>query len=113
MFSLEAVGTSPATYAPFRTAYVVMMTKPKAVLFVGSILTACIPPESPGWLMILISAQIGVLGAMLNAVAALFFSSAAVMQAFQAASFWMSILFGLLFCALGALVAWDVIRMLI
>lgn len=110
MFSLEATGNSPATYAPFRTAYVVMMTNPKAVLFFGSILTAFIPPESSGLLMIIIAVQIGLLGAILNAIAALFFSSATVMRAFQAASVWMSILFGVLFCALGALVAWDVIQ---
>jgi threonine/homoserine/homoserine lactone efflux protein len=110
MFSLEASGESPATYAPFRTAYVVMMTNPKAVLFFGSILTAFIPPESSGWIMIIIAVQIGLLGALLNAIAALFFSSSAVMRTFQAASVWMSILFGVLFNALGALVAWDVVR---
>lgn len=110
IFSLEASGKSPATYAPFRTAYVVMMTNPKAVLFFGSILTAFIPPESSGWLMIIIAVQIGLLGALLNSFAALFFSSSAVMRKFQAASVWMSILFGVLFSALGALVAWDVIR---
>ena len=113
MFDLEASGKSPATYAPFRTAYVVMMTNPKAVLFFGSILTAFIPPESSGWLMIIIAAQIGLLGALLNAFAALFFSSTAVIRAFQASSVWMSVLFGILFCALGALVAWDLTQAIV
>lgn len=110
MFSLEASVNSQATHAPFRTAYVVMMTNPKALLFFGSILTAFIPPDSSGLLMTLIAVQIGILGAILNAIAAIFFSSAAVMRAFQAASVWMSILFGLMFCALGVLVAWDIVQ---
>lgn len=110
MFNLDASAKSPATYAPFRTAYVVMMTNPKAVLFFGSILTAFIPPDSSGWLMVIIVIQIGLLGALLNALAAYFFSSTGFMRAFQAAGIWMSILFGALFSALGALVAWDVIR---
>jgi threonine/homoserine/homoserine lactone efflux protein len=110
MFSLDASAKSPATYAPFRTAYVVMMTNPKAVLFFGSILTAFIPADSSGWLMIIIVAQIGLLGALLNAFAAFLFSSATFIRTFQAASVWMSVLFGVLFSALGALVAWDVIR---
>jgi len=110
MFNLESPTKSPATYAPFRTAYFVMMTNPKAVLFFGSILTAFIPADSSGWLMIIIAVQIGLLGALLNAFAALFFSSAAFMQTFQSASVWMSILFGAMFSALGAIVAWDVFR---
>jgi len=110
MFNLESSTKSPATYAPFRTAYFVMMTNPKAVLFFGSILTAFIPPDSSGWLMVIIAVQIGLLGALLNAFAALFFSSAAFMRTFQSASVWMSILFGVMFSALGAIVAWDVVR---
>ena len=110
MFDLDASSPSPATYAPFRTAYVVMITNPKAVLFFGSILTAFIPRESTGWLMAIIVIQIGVFGAILNAFAALCFSSTAVIRGFQAASVWMSLLFGALFCTLGIVVAWDVIR---
>lgn len=110
VFSLKASSNSPATHAPFRTAYFVMMTNPKAVLFFGSILTAFIPPDGTRWLMIIIALQIGLLAAVLNVFAALFFSSPAVMRAFQAASIWMSILFGVLFSGLGALVAWDVLR---
>ena len=110
MFKLSTSAKSPATYAPFRTAYVVMMTNPKAVLFFGSILTAFIPPDSAGWLMILIVVQIGLLGALLNAFAAIFFSSATFVRTFQAASVWMSILFGVLFSTLGVLVAYDVAR---
>jgi len=53
MFSLDASAKSPATYAPFRTAYFVMITNPKAVLFFGSILTAFIPPDSSALLMII------------------------------------------------------------
>ena len=110
MFSLDTSAKSPSTYAPFRTAYFVMMTNPKAVLFFGSILTAFIPPDSAGWLMIIIAVQIGLFGALLNAFAAFFFSSATFMRTFQSASVWMSILFGVLFNTLGALVVWDVIR---
>lgn len=109
VFNLAAAKTSPASYAPFRTAYLVMMTNPKAVLFFGSILTAFIPPDGPRWIMLAIALQIGLLGAVLNIIAALFFSSPAVMRAFQAASFWMSLLFGVLFCGLGAIVGWDVL----
>ena len=110
MFSLDTSVKSPATYAPFRTAYFVMITNPKAVLFFGSILTAFIPPDSSSWLMITIAVQVGLLGILLNVFAAIFFSSAVFMRAFQAAGIWMSILFGVLFSALGTLVAWDVIR---
>ncbi|WP_281856635.1 LysE family translocator [Litoreibacter halocynthiae] len=110
MFRLDANAYSPATNAPFRTAYFVMMTNPKAVLFFGSILTAFIPPESSGWLMIIIAVQVGLLGAILNAFAAIFFSSAVFMRWFQAAGIWMSVVFGVLFSALGALVAWDALR---
>lgn len=110
MFSLDTSSKSPATYAPFRTAYFVMMTSPKAVLFFGSILTAFIPPESSAWLMITIAVQVGLLGVLLNVCAALLFSSAVFMRSFQAAGIWMSILFGVLFSSLGTLVAWEVIR---
>ena len=110
VFNLTPDIASPATTAPFRTAYLVMMTNPKAVLFFGSILTAFIPPDGPRWLMIVIALQIGVLGAVLNGFAALFFSAGPVMAAFQRASFAMSLLFGALFCGLGILVAWDIIK---
>lgn len=110
MFRFDANVRSPATNAPFRTAYFVMMTNPKAVLFFGSILTAFIPPESPSWLMIIIAAQVGFLGAILNAFAAIFFSSTVFMRWFQAAGIWMSVVFGILFSALGVFVAWDVLR---
>jgi threonine efflux protein len=110
MFSLGTSSKSPATLAPFQTAYFVMMTNPKAVLFFGSILTAFIPPESSVWLMLIIAVQVGVLGVLLNVCAALLFSSAVFMRSFQAAGIWMSILFGFLFSALGTVVAWDVIR---
>ncbi len=110
MFRLSADARSPATSAPFRTAYFVMMTNPKAVLFFGSILTAFIPQDSPSWLMIVIAVQVGLLGALLNVFAAVFFSSAVFMRSFQAAGIWTSILFGVLFSVLGLLVAWDVLR---
>ena len=42
--------------------------------------------------------------------AAIFFSSAVFMRWFQAAGVWMSVVFGILFSALGVLVAWDVLR---
>ena len=110
VFKLSPDEASPATKAPFRTAYLVMMTNPKAVLFFGSILTAFIPPESTGLLMIAIVLQIGVLAAFLNAFAALFFSSGPVKRAFEAYSYVISMVFGLLFCGLGGLVAWDIIQ---
>lgn len=109
VFKLDLNDRSPTSDAPFRTGYLVMMTNPKAVLFFGSILTAFIPPEGSRWLMVVIPLQIGVLGVLLNTLAALFFSSPPVMRAFQAASFTMSIVFGVLFCGLGLLVALDVL----
>ncbi len=110
MFNLDPNIKSPATYAPFRTAYFVMITNPKAVLFFGSILTAFIPADSPMWLMALIVFQVGALGVLLNLFAAFLFSSSAFMKSFQAAGIWMSVLFGLLFSAWGLLVVWDVIQ---
>ena len=109
MFKLDAGTQSPASYAPFRTAYFVMMTNPKAVLFFGSILTAFIPPDSTKWLMAIITVQIGIIGVILNVFAALVFSSAAFIRWFQSAGIWMSILFGILFGALGLIVGWDVV----
>lgn len=109
MFNLEADAGSPATRAPFRTAYLVMMTNPKAVLFFGSILAAFIPPDGSYWLMLGIAFQIGFLGAALNAFAALFFSWPPVIRGFRAASCSMSVVFGVLFVGLGAIVAWDVL----
>lgn len=60
--------------------------------------------------MILIVVQIGLLGALLNAFAAFFFSSVTFIRTFQTASVWVSILFGVLFSTLGAFVAYDVVR---
>jgi hypothetical protein len=37
--------------------------------------TTLIPPEGPSWLMIVIALQFDVLGVILNAIAALFFST--------------------------------------
>ena len=54
--------------------------------------------------------NIFVVAAVLNVFAALFFSSPAIMRGFQRASFVMSLLFGLLFCGLGLIVAIDVFR---
>ncbi len=113
VFNLAPDKSSPATKAPFRTAFLVMMTNPKAVLFFGSILTAFIPPDATRWLLLVIAAQIGILGALLNAIAALFFSTPAVMRGFQAASFSVSIVFGVLFCSLGALVGYDILKSLV
>jgi threonine/homoserine/homoserine lactone efflux protein len=110
VFNLEPDESSPATTAPFRTAFLVMMTNPKAVLFFGSILTAFIPPDASPWLLLAIAAQIGLLGALLNAIAALFFSAPAVMRGFQASGFAMSLVFGVLFCGLGILVGYDVLK---
>ena len=109
VFKLEPDRQSPATAAPFRTAFIVMMTNPKAVLFFGSILTAFIPPDGPRWLMGAIVLQIGVVAAALNLFAAVFFSSPPVMRAFQRASWAMSMAFGVLFVGLGLIVLWDVI----
>ncbi|MBT8460723.1 MAG: LysE family transporter [Boseongicola sp.] len=110
VFKLTPGEASPATTAPFRTAYLVMMTNPKAVLFFGSILTAFIPPEGSQFLMLIIVLQIGFLAAVLNIFAALFFSVGPVKRAFENYSYVISIVFGVLFCGLGALVAWDVIQ---
>lgn len=107
VFNLEADVSSPATSAPFRTAFLVMITNPKAVLFFGSILSSFIPPDGPRWLMFLIVLQIGLLGALLNTFAALFFSWPPVMRRFQAAGHPMSILFGILLVGLGLVVAFD------
>lgn len=109
VFDLNANSASPATTAPFRTAFLVMMTNPKAVLFFGSIITAFIPADGDLWLMLVIAIQIGIVGALLNCFAALFFSSPPVMRRLQAASYAMSVVFGVLFVGLGVLVAWDVI----
>lgn len=107
MFDLHPDTTAPATRAPFRTAFVVMMTNPKAVLFFGSILTAFIPPDGPRWLMLVIVLQVGCLAAVLNAIAALFFSHPPVMRAFQRTGYVTSLIFGVLFCVLGGMVIWD------
>lgn len=112
VFNLEADTMSPATAAPFRTAFLVMMTNPKAVLFFGSILTAFIPPDGPKWLMGVIVLQIAVIGTLLNTFAALFFSSPPVMRGFQAASYFMSMTFGVLFVGLGLMVAADLLGVL-
>ena len=108
-FNLDVGRASPATARPFRTAFVVQMTNPKAVLFFGSILAAFIPQEGPQWLMGVIVLQIGLMGIVLNSLAALLFSSAPVMRGFQAAGRSMSYLFGVLFVGLGLVVAWDVV----
>ena len=113
VFKLQPEKVSPATTAPFRTAFLVMMTNPKAVLFFGSILTAFIPADGSGWLMLIIAAQVGVVAALLNTFAALFFSSPPIMRGFQAASYPMSMVFGVLFVGLGSLVAWDVLSAII
>jgi len=109
MFNLDVEEGKPAARRPFWSAYFVMMTNPKAVLFFGSILTAFVPADGPLWLMLLIVFQMGAIGACLNIFAALFFSSPAVIRWFKVASFWISLLFGLLFCALGALVVYEVL----
>lgn len=109
LFRLDPDQASPASRTPFRTAFFVMLTNPKAVLFFGSILTAFIPGDGAAWLMAVIVIQIGVTGMVLNAIAALFFSTPSVMRGFQAAGFAMSVLFGILFVGLGLVVAWDVL----
>lgn len=113
VFNLEAESGSPASVAPFKTAYLVMITNPKAVLFFGSVLTAFIPQGGSVWLMIIIALQIGLLGILLNGFAALCFSAPPVIRAFQNASFTMSVLFGVLFCGLGIVVAWDIVQGLV
>ena len=60
--------------------------------------------------MIIIAGQVGLLGAVLNIFAAIFFSSAVFIRFFQDAGIWMSVLFGVLFSSLGSLVAWDVME---
>lgn len=110
MFDLS-VKEGATIRAPFRAGYLVMMTNPKSVLFFGSILTAFIPPDGSRWIMLTIVAQMGLQGAILNVIGAYVFSSNRVVSGFRAASFWVSILFGTLFCMLGALVAWEVIAL--
>lgn len=109
MFSLDSDANSPATQAPFRTAYIVMMTNPKAVLFFGSILAAFIPPDSSAWLLIAIVIQFGIIGIVLNGFAAILFSSRAFVKKFQSAGTWMALAFAVSFTILGALVTWDVL----
>ena len=110
MFSLTATENSPATRAPFRTAYVVMMTNPKAVLFFGSVFAAFVPANGSIWLSIAIMIQFGLIGILLNVSSAFLFSSAAFKKWFQSIGVYMSLLFGVLFCALGIYVAWDVCK---
>ena len=109
MFDLSVKDGAQALRRPFLSAYLVMVTNPKAVLFFGSILTAFVPADGPLWLMLLIVAQMGTLGACLNIFAALFFSSPAVVGWLTAAGSWIAILFGVLFCGLGGLVVYEVL----
>lgn len=107
MLKIPEDGTVSAPKAPFMTAYMVMMTNPKAVLFFASILTAFIPKDGSVWVMFIIVMEIGLIGAILNIFAALFFSNPAVVRGFHAAGPVVSIAFGLLFCGLGLAVAVD------
>ena len=91
----------------FMNSYLIMMTNPKAVLFFGAILTTFIPADSPKWMMMLIVVEIGVLGMILNSFAAFFFSTPAVVRGFERAGATVSVVFGLIFCALGVLVAYE------
>ncbi len=110
MLSMTNVTKTKAQPRPFLTSYLVMMTNPKAVLFFGSILTAFIPPEGSLLLMILIVAQIAILGTALNVCAALFFSTPAVLAGFEKAGPTITVAFGLLFCGLGVWVGYETIH---
>ena len=66
MLEIPEADSANAPKAPFMTAYMVMMTNPKAVLFFGSILTAFIPKDGSLWVLLLIVIEIGVLGAIFN-----------------------------------------------
>lgn len=110
VFRLEPDARSPATTAPFRTAYLIMMTNPKAVLFFGAILTSLVPADGSTWLLTAIVVQMGVTGAILNVSTGVFFSSPAVVRWFQNSSTVMSTILGLLFCGLGLFVLFDVLR---
>jgi len=107
MLRISASATGKAPKAPFLTAYTVGMTNPKAVLFFGSILTAFIPKDGSILLMGAVVAEVGILSAVLNTIAALFFSLPAVVRGFQAAGKASAALFGTLFCLLGGLVAYE------
>lgn len=113
MLSFATAGTAKAPKRPFITAYTVMMTNPKAVLFFGSILTAFIPQDGPFWLHIAVIAEVGFLGTILNIIAALFFSIPAVMHGFQAAGRGAALVFGVLFCGLGLFVAYETMIVLL
>ena len=98
LINIAVSGAKIAPKSPFLTAYTVMMTNPKAVLFFGSILTAFIPQDGPVWLLAAVVIEVGLWGAILNIIAALFFSVPAVMRGFQAAGPVVSLIFGGLCC---------------
>jgi len=109
---MKAVGTNAPARAgnTYFVGLLVAMTNPKALLFFGSILTAVIPKDADISTLLVVLSEVAVISFGLNTFAALFFSNSKVMAGFQAAGPAIAAIFGLLFCALGLIVAWEVVK---
>lgn len=94
-------------WTAFRTGFLVIATNPKAALFFGSILTAFVPANAPGWYLASIIGICMTVGLVGHTITATVFSSSAVVRRFQSAQRSINACFGILFTSLGLMVAWD------
>jgi threonine/homoserine/homoserine lactone efflux protein len=96
----------------FRTGFFVIATNPKAALFFGSILTAFVPVNAPGWYLVSIITICMTVGLVGHTITATVFSSSTVVQRFQSAQRSINGCFCILFTGLSLAVAWDACRRL-
>jgi threonine/homoserine/homoserine lactone efflux protein len=102
--------SSKTGWRAYRTGFVVNATNPKAAIFFGTLLTAFVPHDGSWVLLASVVLTTTAMAVILNVFAAYMYSTKAVIGGFQAASKPLSVVFGLLFGALGIIVIWDALR---
>ena len=116
--SVVAAGEGIALPAPperrlaqsLRSGFLVSMTNPKAALFFGSVMTACIPSAAPDWFLAFVVVLCGLLAMALHAVTATAFSTTLAIRVFAKSKRLIAAVFGVLFVGLGGAVAYAALR---
>ena len=91
----------------FRSGLMVTGTNPKASLFYTSIFTTVVPPNATSADLAIIAVFSGLIGVVTYSLTAFVFSIGPVTALFRLAMRPVCIVLGLLFCGLGASIAWQ------
>ena len=109
---LHAAANSQHRHAPLKGnalvfGFLVTLTNPKAIVLFASVFATAVTGATPGWLMALMIAQVGLSSLVWYTIVALVMSSTPVMRRFQSARHWIERAAGVCFVTIGGRILAD------